>query len=298
MGERATSVAVVGLGAVGGYFAAQAWRAGNDLSLCARAPFDRLVVETKGEVLTVEAPIHTDPGGVAPHDWVLLATKAHQSRSAVPWLDRLCGPETVVVVLQNGVEHLQRVGPLAGPATVLPAVVRFGGEALSPGHIRHHTYGYLYVPDGIEGHRLVDVFVGSDAEIHPVPDFETQAWSKLVTNVAANAIPALSQQRFPVFRRPDVAALARALMLECIAVAGAEGVVLSQSLADSEVERMAGLPDNVGSSMLYDRLAGRALEYDALNGAVVRAGKRHGIPTPLNEAMVALLGAISEAIEE
>jgi 2-dehydropantoate 2-reductase len=46
--------------------------------------------------------------------------------------------------------------------------------------------------------------------------------------------------------------------------------------------------------MLYDRLAGRALEYDALNGAVVRIGKRHGVPTPLNRAMVALLGAISE----
>jgi 2-dehydropantoate 2-reductase len=83
-------------------------------------------------------------------------------------------------------------------------------------------------------------------------------------------------------------------MMECIAVAGAVGVDVPADLARSEVERLAGLPDHVGSSMLYDRLAGRSLEYDALNGAVVRIGARHGVPAPLNRAMVALLGAISE----
>jgi 2-dehydropantoate 2-reductase len=254
-----------------------------------------LVVETNGEVVSIDTPVITDPADVDVHPWVFLATKAHQTAGAAPWLQALCGPDTVVVVLQNGVEHIERVAPLAGPATVLPAIVRYGGEMVAPGHVRHYTYGYLFVPDSGPGHRLADLLLGSDAEVHPVDSFQEQAWSKLVTNVAANAIPALTLQRFPVFRRPDVAELARRLMLECIAVADAEGVELSEALAESEVERMASLPDDVGSSMLYDRLAGRPLEFDALNGAVVRAGLRHGIATPLNLALSTLLAAVSES---
>lgn len=287
-------IAVVGVGSVGGYFAAQAQLAGHPVTLCARTRFDRLVVESGGEEIVVEGPVHTDPRDVAPVDWVLLAVKAHQTEAAAPWLRALCGPDTVVVVLQNGVEHRERVEPLVAGAEVVPTVVRYGGETTEPGRVKHYTYGYLYVPESEAGHRLAALFEGSDARVTPTSDFEVEAWSKLVTNVAANAIPALTEQRFPVFRRPDVAKLAEGLMRECIEVASAAGVRLDPGIAASEVTRLAALPDNVGSSMLYDRLAGRELEYDALNGAVARIGTRNDVATPLNEAMVALLGAISD----
>lgn len=283
---------------MGGFFAAQAQRAGHFVSLCTRTGFERLVVETGGEEIVVEGPVHRDPSEVGPSEWVLLAVKAHQTEAAAPWLEALCSPDTVVAVLQNGVEHRERVEPLAQGAEVLPTVVRYGGEAIEPGHVRHHTYGYLYVPDTEVGHRLAALFEGSDAGVTPTPDFELEAWSKLVTNVAANAIPAITQQRFPVFRRPNVARLAEGLMRECIEVAAAVGVPLDSGIAASEVKRLAGLPDNVGSSMLYDRLAGRTLEYDALNGAVARIGGKRGVATPLNEAMVALLGAISDGSQQ
>lgn len=290
----AASVAVVGAGSVGGFFAAQARQAGNQVTLCVRTGFDQLVVETGGEEITVDASVHTDPAEVGFHDWVLLAVKAHQTAATADWLKALCCPSTVVVVLQNGVEHRERVEPLAQGAEVLPAVVRYGGEAIEPGRVRHYTYGVLTVPEGGTGRRLVELFGGSAAQVRLTENFERDAWSKLVTNVAANGIPAITLQRFPVFRRPEVAALAEALMMECIAVAGAAGIEVASELARSEVKRLAGLPDHVGSSMLYDRLAGRSLEYDALNGAVVRIGERHGVPAPLNRAMVALLAAISD----
>ncbi|MGH8872675.1 MAG: 2-dehydropantoate 2-reductase [Acidimicrobiia bacterium] len=295
--KESGSVAVVGAGSVGGFYGAQAWIAGNPLTLCVRTPFDHLVLESKGRTIEVSAKIHSDPAEVKRHDWVFLATKAHQTSSAAPWLETLCGPDTVIVVMQNGVEHIERVAPYAGGTEILPAVVRYGGEALAPGHVRHHTNGFLYVPDGEAALRLVELFEGSDARIHPSADFDVEAWGKLVTNVAANAIPALTEQRFPVLRRPEIAELALGLMEECVAVARAKGVDLPESLPQDEVSRMAALPDNVGSSMLYDRLAGRPLEYDALNGAVVRAGELYAVPTPLNRAMVALLGALSERLE-
>lgn len=288
---------MVGVGSVGGYYAAEVRRAGHEVTLCVRTQFDQLVVETGDEEVIVDAQVYDDPAEVSAHDWVLFAVKAHQTEAASPWLDALCGPSTVVVVLQNGVEHVDRVGPLVPDTEILPTVVRYGGEALAPGRVRHHTYGYLYVPDNEVGRRLADLFVGSAVEVKPTAEFDKEAWSKLVTNVAANAIPAITQQRFPVFRRPAIADLALGLMLECIDVAASTGVALDRALAKSEVERLAALPDDVGSSMLYDRLAGRPLEYDALNGAVVRVGNRHGVPTPLNASMVALLGAISDGNE-
>jgi 2-dehydropantoate 2-reductase len=285
---------VVGVGSVGGYYAAEARRAGHEVTLCVRTKFDHLVVESGDEEVIVDAPVYDDPAEVSVHDWVLLAVKAHQTAATAPWLASLCGPSTVVVVLQNGVEHVERVGPLVSGTEVLPAIVRYGGEVLAPGRVRHHTYGYLYVPDLEAGRRLAGLFEGSAVEVKPTAEFDREAWSKLVTNVAANAIPAITQQRFPVFRRPAIADLARGLMLECIDVAASIGIALDRALADSEVDRLAGLPDDVGSSMLYDRLASRPLEYDALNGAVVRIGDRHGVPTPLNACMVALLEAISD----
>jgi 2-dehydropantoate 2-reductase len=295
MAKSPQTVAVVGVGSVGGYFGAQAMVAGHQVSLCTRTGFERLVVETGGNEIVIEDRIYQEPANVDVHDWVLLAVKAHHTESTAPWLSALCNESTVVAVLQNGVEHVERVRPYVDGAEVLPTVVRYGGEATEPGRITHYTYGYLLAPDDPAGRRLAELFDGSEAEVETTSEFEKEAWSKLVTNVAANAIPAITQQRFPVFRRADIADLAEKLMLECIEVAASVGVALDRSLARSEVERLAGLPDNVGSSMLYDRLAGRSLEYDALNGAVVRIGARNGVRAPLNEAVVALLGAISDA---
>lgn len=287
-------IAVVGVGSVGGYFGAQAAAAGHDVVLCSRRPFEGLRVETGGDVLDVDAPVLTDPADATPVDWVLLATKAHQTAATAPWLAALCRPGTVVAVLQNGVDHVERVAPLVDEADVLPTIVKYGGELLEPGLVRHHTYGFLTAPATDAGEALVDLFAASAPDVVLTDDFTTEAWRKLCTNVAANAVPALTMRRFPVFRRPDVAELARGLITEAATVGAREGASLPATIADDEVARMAALPDGVGSSMLYDRLAGRALEHEALNGAVVRAGERHGVPTPLNAAVTALLAAISE----
>ena len=282
---------------MGGYFAAHLALTGYEVQLCARRPFERLRVHTGGRWLDVDAPVLTDPSEANPVDWVLLATKAHHTVAAAPWLNALCREGTTVAVLQNGVDHEARVAPLVDAAEVLPTIVKYGGEQVEAGVVRHYTYGFLTAPDTPAGRRLQELFADSAVEVHLTRDFVTTAWSKLCTNVAANAIPALTMRRFPVFRRPDIAELAEGLISECAEVGRAEGADLPSSVPSDEVQRMASLPDEVGSSMLYDRLAGRSTEHEALNGAVVRAGRRHGIATPLNAAVTALLAAITEAVE-
>jgi 2-dehydropantoate 2-reductase len=125
-----------------------------------------------------------------------------------------------------------------------------------------------------------------------VDDFTTEAWRKLCVNAVAGLM-VLAGRRAAMFRRPDVATLARDFALECIAVARAEGARLSDDEADIVVGNFAAMPADLGSSIVFDREAGRPLEWEARNGVVRRLGARHGIATPISDVVVPLLAAAS-----
>lgn len=286
-------VAVVGPGSVGSFFAAQLIAAGVPVLSCARRPFDRYVIESEVAPLDVPAAVVTDPGAVdAPVSWVLLTVKAHQTESARPWLDRLCGPGTRLVVIQNGVEQHERGRAVANGATVIPSVVYCAAELVAPGHVRHHASSSLHVPAGADADALVDLFAPTVCTVHPTERWSRAAWFKLGMNVAVNGITALTLRRLDVLGDPGIDEVVRRILMECWTVAEAEGAGLGP---DDVPEAVDGLLANAsptgGTSMFYDRCAGRPLEHDALYGAVVRAGRRHGIPTPLHDTLVALLGA-------
>ena len=288
-------IALIGAGSIGGYVAWQLVRAGHRVTLCVRRPLDRLVVVDEGGEHPVDALIETDPGRLAAAQWVLLATKAHQTPDAAGWLEAACGPSTrAVVVLQNGVEHAARVAPYVGTTPILPAVVSIGAEVLAPGRIRHHAYSGIEVPEGALGREFAALFAGSAIDVVCSADFRSGLWRKLISNVTASPLTALTGRRIEVMADPVVRELAVGLAAECIAVARAEGADIPLDAARAFVE---GIAKNAaewppfGSSMLYDRLAGRETEHEALIGAVVRIGARHGIETPLNAAMLALLRA-------
>jgi 2-dehydropantoate 2-reductase len=292
-------IAIVGPGAVGGFFAAHLAGIGCDVVSCARRPFDRYVVTSS--IAPVEAPAWavTHPSeldGIDPVDWVLVGVKAHQTQDAAPWFDRLCGPSTSVVVMQNGVEGEERLRPYAHGADVVAAVVYCGAELTAPGRIRHTNAGTLIVPAGrAVSERLAGLFAGSGARIKLSDDYVTEAWRKLGINVLANGITALTRQPMGVLRRPEVARLAERLLDECWTVARAVGASLSTDDVTQVMEGVARMPVDGATSMYYDRMAGRPTEHDALYGAVVRAGARHGIPTPFAETVAALLAGGDEA---
>ncbi|MFC9398119.1 2-dehydropantoate 2-reductase [Streptomyces sp. NPDC057027] len=290
-----TRVAVVGVGAVGGVVAAGLMSTGRaDVTACVRSPLGGLrIVRPDGSALETSVPEVADSSAVSPAEWVVLATKAHQTAGAGPWLRRLCGAGTRVVVLQNGVEHVERVAPLVGAARVLPAVVEISAESQRRGHVRLFGRPRLTVPSGDDGADFAALCQGSGIEVTSTGDFVTAAWAKLCLNAANGAVTALTMQRMPVFAGPRIARLGRALVEEARQVASASGARLPEDLADQVVARLRAMPPESGSSMLWDRLAGREMEYDARNGAVVRAGARLGIPTPYNETVTALLEAVS-----
>ena len=222
---------------------------------------------------------------------ILLATKAYDVPGAAPWLRALCRADATLAVLQNGVEHRERVLPFAGPAEILPVVVECPAERTAPGRIVQRATARLTVPVGPAGERFAALFAGTQVAVELAADFTSVAWRKLCLNVASGPLLALTARTHEVLHAPGMAEFARGLMRECVAVGRAEGASLRDSLPDEIIARLLAAPPGAGNSMLYDRRAGRRLESDARNGAVVRLGARHGIATPLNAAVCALLDA-------
>ena len=108
----------------------------------------------------------------------------------------------------------------------------------------------------------------------------------------ANPLTALTGRPLEVFADPAMAALGLDLALEAVAVARAEGTQLTPDHARVALAWLQGLPGSTPSSMLQDRAAGRRLEHSGLLGPVVALGRRHGVPTPLTGAVLALLDAL------
>jgi 2-dehydropantoate 2-reductase len=288
-------VAVVGPGAIGSTVAAFLHAAGHDVVLCGHTPRDSVEVRPDpgigpAEPIVVPGPVRTDPADVAePVDVVFLAVKDTQNDAAAAWLDRLCGEKTVVCALQNGVEQVQRVPA----ATVVPAVVWFSAEPQPDGWVRLRTEARLVLPDTTAARTVADLLDGTQIAAELDADFVTAAWRKLLVNALAGLM-VLTGRRAGMFRRDDVAALARAYLTECLAVARAEGATFADGVVEDLLGIFVGAPEDLTTSMLTDREAHRRLEWDIRNGVIQRKAAEHGLPAPISDVLVPLLAAASD----
>jgi 2-dehydropantoate 2-reductase len=179
-------------------------------------------------------------------------------------------------------------------------LVYYNGERLAPGRVRFRSVSAheLVVPDYAGGRAFAELVQGTPLRAKPSGDFVTLKWRKLLLNAVANPLTALTMQRFAVFRRNDVHALCLAVLDEAVQVAAAEGAKLAPDEPARTMAVLAGFAPDLGSSMYFDQQAGRPMEIEALTGAIVAAGLRHNIATPLNGALLTLLRAINDAVED
>jgi len=286
-----TTIALIGPGAVGGTIAA--WLAQNpalSVTVCARTAFQGLEVETPGGPISADPVILTDPAHADPVDWVLIATKTYDTASADGWLDALVGPQTRLAVLRNGVEHVEPFLDRLPADRIVPAVVDIPAERNAPGRILQRRDGWIQVPDDAAGRAFVALFAHTPIAVSTTPDFRTQAWKKLALN-CAGAVNALLLKPAGLAHDEGAAQVMRTLVAECVAVGRAEGADLSDDLPDAVIAGYrAAAPDGI-NSLHADRLAGRPMELDTRNGVIVRRGALHGIATPANAMVVALIKA-------
>jgi 2-dehydropantoate 2-reductase len=285
---------LVGPGAVGCTLLAHLARTNRyALTVAARTPFRTLEVETLEETLRFEPRIVTGPAQISGHvDWVLLATKTYDVDSALPWLERLAGPQTRIAILQNGVEHLERLPARYAREGLVPVVIDCPAERSAPGRVRQRGVALATVPDTAAGRACVTLFAGTPVQVRTTDDWKTVAWRKLCLN-AAGAVSAATLQPAGIVHFEPIADVMRGIVREVVQVGRAEGAQLDGAMVETVIENARRAPRDGVNSIQADRAAGRRMEIDARNGVIVRLGRKHGIPTPYNETLAALLHAVS-----
>lgn len=285
----AVSITMIGVGAVGGLVAAHLCQVpANTISLAVRSPFERLILERDDTSFEARPRIMTDPGQAEPADWILLATKAYDSEAASAWFERCSHGQTRLAVIQNGVDHVDRLSRWYPRERILPVMIDCPVERVEPGHVRQRGSAVLKFPANELGHSFAALFAGTDFSCDAVEDFVSVAWWKLCLN-AAGVVNALTLKPSGIAHDPHAAQIMRCIVEEAAAVGRAEGAQLHRDIADEVLGIYRNHPADSINSLHADRLAGRPMEIDLRNGIIIERGLRHGIPTPYNDMAVALL---------
>ncbi len=295
-------IAVMGTGSIGGYFGGMLARAGNEVSFIARGAHlaaiksDGLKVVRDEEQFTVRCQATDDPREIGSVDLAMLCVKTYQNEVAVPLMRPLVGPDTTVLCLQNGVDSYLKAAEVLGEERVLPGAAFIEAGMLGPGAVRQ-TGGVVRIimgeTTGIETPRcqaIRDAFLAADVPAEVLSDIRAGQWEKFmfiatmagVTSMARATLAELMPQ--PHWRKVVLACLA-----EIDTVGRANGVGLRPNILSDTVNYMENNLGDLNASMYTDLLAGRPMELDALNGAVVRIGQQTGVATPINDVIYAML---------
>ena len=285
-------IAIVGVGAIGAVIAALLQSIEqHELILCTRRPLPHLNVETPEGSINISYTNITTPSQAEPVDWIIVATKTYDAPGAGAWVEHLCKQGAPVAIIQNGVEHRERFAPYAPTEQIVPVIIDCPAERRAPESVHQRGPAELFIQEDMLGRSFAAIFHGSAAQITLTADFLSAAWRKLCIN-SAGSISALLGKPAGVFQDEAIGEATLDVVRECAAVGRAVGATLDNDLPQKVLAQYCNYPIDSVNSLLADRLAGRPMETDARIGAIVRYGRQHKIPTPLNGLLLSLLEAI------
>jgi 2-dehydropantoate 2-reductase len=289
-------IGIVGVGGVGAGFGAFLAQHGHEVVAMARGSHleairrDGLTVSRAGErhVLRITASDKADDLGSV--DLVLFAVKLWDTAEAGRQAKRLLGPETPVLVLQNGVDALDVLEPILGRERLIGGVAQISAVIEAPGVVAHRSPFARIIAGELSGENtqrlqdLVGVLSAAGIEARGSGEIIVELWNKFVFIVGLSGATGLFRSSIgPIRDDPETRRFLEDLVAEATAVGRALGVSLPADQAERTMSFVAGLPEAMRASMLEDLLAGRRLELPWLSGYVVRKGREHGVPTPANE---------------
>ncbi len=295
-------IAVMGAGSTGGYFGGMLSRGGNDVTLIARGPRLQVIADHGLKVIrdheqfTVCCEATDDPSSVGVVELVLLTVKTYQNDQAVPAMLPMVGPDTSVLCLQNGIDSYQAVAAKVGLEKVLPgaayveASVPEPGAAKQTGDVARIAFGEV---DGSQSERGTQILATLEQSGIPAQfdqDIQKTLWTKFLFITTMSGVTTLSRETMvQLLPRPEWRQVVVGCMREIESVGRAAGVELDSDVVEQTLDYFESSLEHLSSSMHADITAGRPLELDALNGAVVRVGKGLNVPTPINDVIYAAL---------
>ncbi|MFQ5989038.1 MAG: 2-dehydropantoate 2-reductase [Candidatus Methylomirabilales bacterium] len=297
-------VAVMGAGAVGGYFGALLHRGGVEVTFVARGPHLEAIkarglqIKSTQGAFMVQAKAVGDPTEIGAVDLILFCVKSYDTESATRQCLPIIREGTVILSLQNGVDNEEKIAEFAGEQKTLGGVAYIGAGVSEPGVIVHTAEGRIVFGElqgGISerGKHLEQAFRDAGVPVEISANIQADLWRKLCWNAAFNALNALVGGEVDILvKHAEPRKLARAVMEEVRMVAASQGVDLPEDIVDKLLHWTDTSAIGMKTSMRQDREAGRQLETEALNGVVVRKGQTAGVSTPNNFALYALLKAV------
>jgi len=297
-------VTVIGAGAMGSLFGGLLHRAGNAVTLvdvraehvAALRKRDLTIEQSDGTRIAVRVPATTDAGEALAADLFLLFVKTPFTAAALkPFAGRIPA-RAMVLTLQNGIGNDEAIARALGRRVQISlGVTAQTATPLGPTAVRHRSSGptIIGLPDGqrpSEIEAIAAAFSEAGIPTRTTRHVFEHVWQKLLVNVGINALTALANlPNGMLFADPELTTLVRRLVAEAAAVMRAEGIPAPPRDPLDFVRAVAEATRADRSSMLEDVLAGRRTEIDAINGAIVRLGERHGVDVTANRVVTTLV---------
>jgi 2-dehydropantoate 2-reductase len=293
-------IAVVGAGAVGGYFGGMFARAGAPTIFVGRKHFadavnaNGLVLDKSRGQERILARATTEMTAVRDCSLILLCVKANDTSATAKQMAPFLQPDSIVVCLQNGVDNADRVRAVTN-VVVLPTAVYVAVSIPESGRVKHLARGDLKIgPPSSKTSEIANIFTRAGISCQISDDIEGELWVKLLCNCALNAISALGNARYgEIAQNADAKLLMEHIVDEVLAVAQAGGVVLpgirERESGMAAAMNIATQMADALSSTAQDLNRGRPTEIDALNGYIARRAAKLGIPAPVNHALFTLV---------
>lgn len=295
-------ICVLGAGALGCAMGGVLTEAGHEVWLVNRNAAQVDAMNSRGLVLrdagvdrTVKVRATTMAQNVGVVDLVIVLVKSFHTRQAMEAATSLLGPDTAVLSLQNGLGHEDILADIVGRERVLAGKTYAGGTLLAPGHVIVGTRGRPTQIGELDGshtdrvQRIAEAFSAAGLDTTVSENIMGTIWDKLLVNVATGALSGITRLPYgKLYQVPELEACAIAAVAEAMAVATACGITLTSTEPRQPwINAAEGLPAEFKASMLQSLEKGSITEIDFVNGAVVRQGAKWGVPTPVNQALVA-----------
>jgi 2-dehydropantoate 2-reductase len=298
--------AILGSGAVGGYYGAKLARAGHAVTFIARGPHLAAIRE-RGLIVrspmlgdfSITAPAEEDTRRVGHVDVVLVAVKAYDNPAALPLIAPMLGPDTVVLTVQNGLDSASEVAAVVGEAPVLGGTTYIASALAEPGVIeqtgthRRIVFGEVFgeLPRLSTRVRAIhEALNSSDIQSEAVDDGRVPIWEKFIFLVTLAGFTGASRLPIgPLWNDPAIREQFLEGCREVERVARAEGVAVRAEVIDRINMYVAAIPGTMRSSLLIDLSQGKRIEVEALQGSIVRRARTAGVPVPIMSTLYALL---------
>ena len=295
-------IAVMGAGSVGGYLGGMLARGGHEVSLIVRGAHlaaireQGLRVVRDHEDFTASCAATDDPADVGPVELALLTTKTYQNAAAIPAMAPMVGPETTLLCLQNGVDSYAAAVDVYGAERVMAGAVYIEAGRDGPGVVRQAgdvvrvVFGELDGSLSERGRTIEGAFRESGVPAEFTEDVRTGLWSKFLFISTMAGTTAMARERLAeLMPRPEWREVVVGCLKEIEAAGRANGVNFPPDIHETTLAYIEANLEDLQASMHTDVMAGRPLELETFTGAVVRAGRARGAPTPINDVIYAML---------